>query len=324
MKNITLFIGILLMFVFQIAIGQQSNYVLVIHGGAGNVTPERITPDKQILYEQNLNQALAAGEKVLKEGGSALDAVVAAVQLMEECPLFNSGKGAVFNAEGKNELDASIMDGKTMKAGAVAGVTTIKSPIGAARRVMDSSAHVMLAGSGAETFAREQGLEIVDHSYFYTEESWQEYLKVKAKMETDGRKGTVGAVALDKNGNLAAATSTGGMVYKKYGRIGDSPIVGAGTYANNESCAVSCTGHGEYFIRNVVAYDVSARMLYLGETLEQATEFIVNQKLKSQGGIGGLIAVDKDGNVSMPFNTPGMFRGYVKSSGETRVLMFGK
>lgn len=322
MKNITLFIGILLLFVFQMAIGQQSNYVLVIHGGAGNVTPERITPDKQILYEQNLNQALAAGEKVLKEGGSSLDAVVAAVQLMEECPLFNSGKGAVFNAEGKNELDASIMDGKTMKAGAVAGVTTIKSPIGAARRVMDSSAHVMLAGSGAELFAREQGLEMVDPSYFYTEESWQEYLKVKAKMETDGRKGTVGAVALDKNGNLAAATSTGGMVYKKYGRIGDSPIIGAGTYANNESCAVSCTGHGEYFIRNVVAYDVSARMLYLGETLDQATEFIVNQKLKSQGGIGGLIAVDKDGNVSMSFNTPGMFRGYVKSDGKAKVLMF--
>ena len=322
MKNLTLSIAILLMFVFQMAIAQQNNYVLVIHGGAGNVTPERITPDKQVLYEQNLTEALAAGENILKEGGSALDAVVAAVQFMEECPLFNSGKGAVFNAEGKNELDASIMDGKTMKAGAVAGVTTIKSPIGAARRVMDSSAHVMLAGSGAEVFAREQGLEIVDPSYFYTEESWQEYLKVKAKMETDGRKGTVGAVALDKHGNLAAATSTGGMVYKKYGRIGDSPVIGGGTYANNESCAVSCTGHGEFFIRNVVAYDVSVRMLYLGETLEKATELIINEKLKSQGAIGGLIAVDKDGNVSMPFNTSGMFRGYVKSDGETKVLMF--
>jgi L-asparaginase / beta-aspartyl-peptidase len=234
-------------------IAQQPGYVLVIHGGAGNITPERITPDKQVLYEQKLTEALTAGEKVLASGGTALDAVVAAVQLMEECPLFNSGKGAVFNAEGKNELDASIMDGKTMKAGAVAGVMTIKSPVEAARRVMDSSAHVMMAGRGAEEFARVQGLEIVDPSYFYTEESWQEYLKVKAKIEKDGRKGTVGAVALDMNGNLAAATSTGGMTYKKYGRIGDSPIIGAGTYANNESCAVSCTGHGEYFIRNSVA-----------------------------------------------------------------------
>lgn len=322
MKNITLAISILLMFASNLAIGQQSNYVLVIHGGAGSITSSRYNPDKQALYEQRLKEALAVGEKVLKDGGSALDAVVAAVQLMEACPLFNSGKGAVFNAEGKNELDASIMDGKTMKAGAIAGVTTIKSPIGAARRVMDSSAHVMLAGSGAEVFAREQGLELVDPSYFYTEESWQEYLKVKAKMETDGRKGTVGAVALDKQGNLAAATSTGGMVYKKYGRIGDSPVIGAGTYANNESCAVSCTGHGEFFIRNVVAYDVSARMLYLGETLEQSAEYIMNKKLKSQGADGGLIAVDKDGNVSMPFNTPGMFRGYVKSDGETKVLMF--
>lgn len=322
MKNITLSIGILLMFVFNLAIGQQSNYVLVIHGGAGSISPERYSPDKQALYEQKLTEALAAGEKVLKDGGTALDAVVTAVQLMEECPLFNSGKGAVFNAEGKNELDASIMDGKTMKAGAVAGVTTIKSPIGAARRVMDSSAHVMLAGAGAEVFAREQGLEIVDPSYFYTEESWQEYLSVKEKLESEGRKGTVGAVALDKQGNLAAATSTGGMTFKKYGRIGDSPVIGAGTYANNQSCAVSCTGHGEFFIRNVVAYDVSARMLYLGETLEQSAEYIMNQKLKSQGADGGLIAVDKDGNVSMPFNTSGMFRGYVKSSGETKVLMF--
>jgi beta-aspartyl-peptidase (threonine type) len=321
MKNLTLFVFALL-FVSVAALGQQGNYVLVIHGGAGNVTPERITPDKQVLYQQKLTEALAAGEKVLMEGGAALDAVMVAVQLMEECPLFNSGKGAVFSAAGKNELDASIMDGKTMKAGAVAGVTTIKSPIGAARRVMDSSAHVMLAGAGAEEFARVQGLELVDPSYFYTEESWQEYLKVKAKVETDGRKGTVGAVALDKEGNLAAATSTGGMVYKKYGRIGDSPIIGAGTYANNESCAVSCTGHGEFFIRNAVAYDASARILYLGETLEQATEFIVNQKLKKQGAMGGLIAVDKNGNVAMPFNTAGMFRGFVKSDGEKKVMMF--
>ncbi len=304
------------------SIAQQPGYVLVIHGGAGNITPERITPDKQVLYEQKLEEALAAGEKVLSAGGSSLDAVVAAVQVMEECPLFNSGKGAVFNAEGKNELDASIMDGKTMKAGAVAGVMTIKSPVEAARRVMDSSAHVMMAGRGAEEFARVQGLEIVDPSYFYTEESWQEYLKVKARIEKEGRKGTVGAVALDVKGNLAAATSTGGMVYKKYGRIGDSPIIGAGTYANNESCAVSCTGHGEYFIRNSVAFDVSARMLYLGETVEKASGYIINEKLKNQGAIGGLIALDKDGNIAMPFNTPGMFRGFVKKGEKIQVYVF--
>ena len=301
---------------------QVPGYVLVIHGGAGNITPARITPEKQVIYEVKLQEALAAGQKVLANGGAAMDAVIAAVQIMEECPLFNSGKGAVFNAEGKNELDASVMDGRSGKAGAVAGVTIIRSPVEAARRVMDSSQHVMLSGKGAEAFAREQGLELVDPSYFYTEESWKEYQMVKQRIENEGRKGTVGAVALDMDGNLAAATSTGGMTFKKYGRIGDSPVIGAGTYASNESCAVSCTGHGEYFIRNSVAYDVSARMLYLGETLEQAAVYIINEKLKSQGGTGGLIAVDKNGNISMPFNTPGMFRGYIKQGAEPLVLMF--
>jgi len=322
MKQLFYFFAIAITLLANTAYAQRPGYVLVIHGGAGNITPERITPEKQGLYEQKLTEALAAGEKVLASGGSALDAVVAAVQLMEECPLFNAGKGAVFNAEGKNELDASIMDGKTLKAGAVAGVMTIKSPVEAARRVMDSSAHVMMAGRGAEEFARIQGLEIVDPSYFYTEESWQEYQKVKARMETEGRKGTVGAVALDMSGNLAAATSTGGMVYKKFGRIGDSPIIGAGTYANNESCAVSCTGHGEFFIRNSVAYDLSARMLYLGETVEQASGIIINDKLKIQGANGGLIAVDFRGNIAMPFNTSGMFRGYVKKGEMPRVFIF--
>jgi len=322
MKKLFCFFVIAVTLFANISYAQQPGYVLVIHGGAGNITPERITPDKQVLYEQKLEEALLKGEKVLSGGGSALDAVVAAVQIMEECPLFNSGKGAVFNAEGKNELDASIMDGKTMKAGAVAGVMTIKSPVEAARRVMDSSAHVMMAGRGAEEFARVQGLEIVDPSYFYTEESWQEYLKVKARIEKEGRKGTVGAVALDMNGNLAAATSTGGMVNKKYGRIGDSPIIGAGTYANNESCAVSCTGHGEYFIRNSVAFDVSVRMLYLGETVEKASGYIINEKLKSQGATGGLIALDKDGNIAMPFNTSGMFRGFVKKGEKIQLYVF--
>lgn len=324
MKKLFLIVTILFTLFSSLSMAQQPGYVLVIHGGAGNIIPDRITPQKQVLYEQMLNEALAAGEKVLSIGGSAMDAVIAAVQVMEESPLFNAGKGAVFNAEGKNELDASVMDGNTMKAGAVAGVMTIKSPVEAARRVMDSSAHVMMAGRGAEEFARIQGLEIVDPFYFYTEESWQEYLKVKARKENDGRKGTVGAVALDKNGNLAAATSTGGMVCKKYGRIGDSPVIGAGTYANNESCAVSCTGHGEFFILNSVAYDVSARMLYLGETVDMAGRYIINEKLKKQGASGGLIAVDKTGKITMPFNTSGMFRGYVSEGQDARVYIFGE
>jgi len=322
MKRTCFLFTLLLIVSSSFSFAQRPAYVLVIHGGAGNITPERIPPDKQVLYKQKLTEALTTGETVLAGGGTALDAVVAAIQVMEESPLFNSGKGAVFNAEGKNELDASIMDGKTLKAGAVAGVMTIKSPIAAARRVMDSSAHVMMAGRGAEEFARVQGLEIVDPSYFYTEESWQEYLKVKARIEKDGRKGTVGAVALDMKGDLAAATSTGGMTFKKYGRIGDSPIIGAGTYANNESCAVSCTGHGEYFIRNSVAFDVSARMLYLGEAVDQAAGYIINEKLKAQGAAGGLIALDNDGNIAMPFNTSGMFRGYVKQGEKIQVFVF--
>lgn len=322
MKKLSFFLLILLWIAGFETTAQNPGYVLVIHGGAGTITSDRYLPAKQTDYEKALFEALSAGEEILSKGGTSLDAVVVAIQVMEACPLFNSGKGAVFNAEGKNELDASIMDGKSGKAGAVAGVMTIKSPVEAARRVMDSSEHVMLAGRGAEEFARQQGLEIVDPSYFYTEESWQEYLKVKARMENDGRKGTVGAVALDKSGNLAAATSTGGMVYKKFGRIGDSPIIGAGTYANNKSCAVSCTGHGEYFIRNAVAYDVSARMLYLGESVAQATDYIINKKLKDQGATGGLIALDKDGNIAMPFNTPGMFRGFVSEGKTKQVLMF--
>lgn len=322
MKQIVSFFAITIAFLIQTTHAQDPGYVLVIHGGAGNITRERISPEKQVLYEQKLVEALAAGESVLASGGTAMEAVIAAVQLMEECPLFNAGRGAVFNAEGKNELDASVMDGKTMKAGAVAGVTIIKSPVEAALRVMDSSAHVLLAGRGAEEFARVQGLRLVEPDYFYTEESWQEFQKVKARLEKEGRKGTVGAVALDEQGNLAAATSTGGMVNKKYGRIGDSPLIGAGTYANNQSCAVSCTGHGEFFIRNSVAYDVSARMLYLGETVEEASGFIVNEKLKSQGASGGLIALDKDGNIAMPFNTSGMFRGYVKKGEKAQVYVF--
>jgi beta-aspartyl-peptidase (threonine type) len=297
----------------------QGKYVIVIHGGAGTIKKENMTDEQRASYESKLTEALKAGEAILANGGASIDAVIAAVNVMEDSPLFNAGKGAVFNSEGKNEMDASIMDGNTLKAGAVAGVTSIKNPINAARLVMDSSAHVMMTGKGAEQFASLHGVEIVDPSYFHSERSWREYQRVKAQLE-EGRKGTCGAVALDVNGNLAAATSTGGMTFKRYGRVGDSPIIGAGTYANNESCAVSCTGHGEYFIRNVVAYDITARMLYLGESLEKASDYIVNTKLVAQQATGGLVAVDKDGNVAMPFNTPGMYRGYIKQ-GETPVVL---
>lgn len=300
----------------------QTPYTLVIHGGAGNISQDNIDENQQALYHAKLTEALLVGEKVLQRGGTAMDAVVAAVTVMEDSPLFNSGVGAVFNAEGKHELDASVMDGKTKLAGAVAGVTIIKNPVLAARLVMDSSAHVMLSGKGADQFAQMHSLEVVDNTYFDTEKSYKEYQRVKQKQETEIRKGTVGAVALDKQGNLAAATSTGGMTFKKYGRIGDSPVIGAGTYADNESCAVSCTGHGEYFIRNVVAYDVSARMLYLKETLDDASNFLINVKLKEQGATGGLVAVDNQGNIAMPFNTSGMFRGFIKEGSNPVVLMF--
>lgn len=308
----------LLIFVTGMA---QNNYVLVIHGGAGNISTEDMEPDRARAYHDKLKEALRAGESILSNGGDALDAVIESVRVLEDSPLFNSAKGAVYNAEGKHELDASVMDGKTGKAGAVAGTSIIKNPILAARLVMDSSNHVLLSGKGADEFARLYGLDIVDNLYFDTERSYQEYLRVKQRTLSEGRKGTVGAVALDKNGNLAAATSTGGMTFKRYGRIGDSPIIGAGTYANNESCAVSCTGHGEYFIRNSVAYDVSARMIYLNETVDQAAGYIINKKLKEQGGTGGLIAVDKNGNISMPFNTKGMFRGFIIEGNEPEVMV---
>lgn len=299
----------------------QNKYVLVIHGGAGNVAADEMQFAEAKVYSDKLNEALNAGELILASGGDAVDAVIACVKVLEDSPLFNAGKGAVYNAEGKHELDASIMDGKTGKAGAVAGTTVIRNPILAARLVMDSSMHVMLSGNGANEFARIHGLEIVDNTYFDSEKAGYEYQRIKQKLEKEGRKGTVGAVALDKHGNLAAATSTGGMTFKQWGRIGDSPIIGAGTYANNESCAVSCTGHGEYFIRNSVAYDVSARMLYLKETVEQATNFIINTKLKEQGGTGGLIAVDKNGNIALPYNTKGMLRGFVKEGGEKEIVV---
>ncbi|MBE0660949.1 MAG: isoaspartyl peptidase/L-asparaginase [Bacteroidales bacterium] len=301
---------------------QKPDYVLVIHGGAGSMNPERMSAEQVEEAQTALQQALDAGEAILKAGGSALDAVEAAVRFLEDHPAFNAGRGAVLNADGEIELDASIMDGSNLMAGAVAGVRTIKNPVTAARKVMEASPHVLLIGEGAEKFALEQEIELTDPSWFHTVKSHEEHQRIKERLDKEGRKGTVGAVALDKNGNLAAATSTGGMAMKRFGRVGDVPIIGAGTYANNESCAVSATGHGEFFIRNVVSYDISALMLYKNMSLTDAANSVVMEKLLEQKGNGGVIAVDKEGNIAMPFNTTGMFRGFVKSSGETGIKIF--
>lgn len=297
----------------------KPDYVLAIHGGAGVITKENMNEEKELAYQSALNKALDLGEEVLKGGGTSLDAVVAAITFMEDSPLFNAGKGAVFNHDGQNEMDASIMEGKELMAGAIGGVRTIKHPILAARAVMEKSEHVMLVGQGAETFAKEQGLEIVDPSYFYTQQRWdalQNVLKSdpdRSELDHSDRKhGTVGAVALDRHGNLAAATSTGGMTNKRYNRIGDSPIIGAGTYADNGTCAVSCTGHGEYFIRYAVAHSLAAQMEYGHKSLKEAGDHIIHDVLVKAGGTGGLISVDKDGNVYLPFNTEGMYRGFTK------------
>jgi L-asparaginase / beta-aspartyl-peptidase len=303
------------------------NWVLVIHGGAGGTAGQKMAEDIQLQYTTKMTEVLNAGAAVLSKGGTSMNAVETCIRMMEDSPLFNAGKGAVFTEEGKNEMDASIMDGKTLKAGAVAGVTTIKNPISAARAVMEKSKHVMLIDGGAEKFAKDQGLEIVDPSYFYTKQRWDEFQKVHHKVlnhKPDSAKGhgTVGAVALDSHGDLAAGTSTGGMTNKMKGRIGDSPVIGAGTYANNNTCAVSCTGHGEYFILNVVAYDVSARMEYKGQNLQEAAGDVINKKLKSQGAEGGLIAVDRNGNIAMPFNTAMMFRGSISPDGKISVEIY--
>jgi len=297
----------------------NSKWTLVIHGGAGGPVKGNMPADKEKRYFEKLSEALKAGAVILERGGTSLDAVEAAVRFMEDCPLFNAGMGAVLTEEGIAELDASIMDGKTGKAGAVSSVTNIKNPVSAARTVMEKSKYVMLTGDGAEKFAKENGLAIVDPSYFITEERKEIWQKIKDK---SGQTGTVGAVALDQQGNLAAATSTGGMMFKMKGRVGDSPIIGAGTYANNETCAVSCTGHGEFFIRNVVAYDLSALIQYKGMSLIDASDYLINGKLKSLNAEGGLISVDKKGNIAMPFNTNAMFRGYINSEGASQVSIY--
>ncbi len=313
----------------------MGNTAIAIHGGAGTLLSGSLSPETEKLYHQTLSEALLAGYGILTKGGASVDAVEAAVRVMEDSPLFNAGKGSVFNCDGINEMDASIMNGRNLKAGAVAEVHTIRNPVSAAKAIMDNSPHILLASKGAEQFAKEQKLDIVDPSYFYDEQRHKQWLLSKDKENaswagdeislppeiTNKKHGTVGAVALDAAGNLAAATSTGGINNKKFGRIGDSPIIGAGTYANNKTCAVSCTGEGEYFIRNVAAYDVSALMDYKGFTIAQATTEVI-KKVAQLGGEGGLIAIDGKGTIVTPFNTSSMFRGWMDTLGQKHTAIF--
>ena len=293
-------------------------YALVLHGGAGYMNFENLPEPAREIYHHALDSALQLGLDVLKGGGSSLDAVEAVIRCMEDNPLFNAGKGAVFTSEGKNELDASVMTGQDLNAGAVAGVRDIKHPISAARAVMEQSEHVMMAGHGASVFAEKSGLEMVDPSYFFTEDRFESLQKASSK----DKHGTVGCVALDRAGNLCAGTSTGGMTNKKYGRIGDSPIIGAGTYANNATCGVSATGHGEYFIRWTVAHQISVLMEYKGYDVETAAREVVEKTLVEVGGDGGVICLDKFGRPAMVTNTSGMFRAYGNSEGERMVAIF--
>lgn len=297
------------------------DYAIVLHGGAGNISREYIDSLEEIEYTNKLNEALSIGEEILKNGGTAKEAVQKTINFLEDCPLFNAGKGAVFTHDGTNELDASFMDGKTLNAGAVAGVRDIKNPINAAIAVMENSPHVLLSREGASEFAREQGLEMVDSTYFFTQNRWDGLQRALEREKID-KHGTVGCVALDKEGNLCAGTSTGGMTNKRYGRIGDSPIIGAGTYANNNTCGISSTGHGEFFIRYAVAYDISALIEYKDFSIEEAANEVIMNKLKSVNGNGGIVGLDKYGNPAMVFNTSGMFRAYTNSNGERIIAMF--
>ena len=291
--------------------------VLGIHGGVGAKKKE-MTPELEKQVRTGLEMALNAGYARLQEpGATSLDAVETAIRVLEDDPWFNAGKGSVFTHDGRNELDASIMEGRLKKAGAVAGVTVVKNPISAARAVMEKTKHVMLIGHGAEVFARDAGLEIVDPKYFWTEARWRQLQK-----ELGSEWSTVGAVAIDAAGNLAAGTSTGGTSHKQYGRIGDSPIIGAGTYADNRSCAVSCTGHGEFFIRYTVSHDIAVLMEYKGMTVQEAADEVICRKLKKAGGAGAAIALDAQGNFAMSHNTEGLYRGYVTSDGNVTVKLF--
>ncbi len=316
----------------------KAEFAIIIHGGAGTILKKNMTLEKENAYKAKLEEAIRVGYNILKNGGTSLDAVEKTINIMEDSPLFNAGKGAVFTNAETNELDASIMDGKTLNAGASAGTTTIKNPINLARAIMDKSPHVMMAGIGAETYAKEQGITLVDPSYFYTESRFNALKRAIKREEIeltnmdkqafydpeikDSKFGTVGCAALDKNGNLAAGTSTGGMTNKRYGRIGDAPIIGAGTYANNNSCAVSSTGWGEFFIRGMVAHDISALMQYKGLSLQEAARDVIQNKVPKLGGDGGIIAVDKNGNMVAEFNTAGMYRATMNDKGELQIGIY--
>jgi L-asparaginase / beta-aspartyl-peptidase len=318
---------------------QNPRLAFVIHGGAGVIRRGSMTTEREQAYRAKLEEALLAGFKALQAGKSGPDAVEIAIRMLEDSPLFNAGKGAVFTADGKNELDASIMNGKTLAAGAVAGLHHVKNPITLARAVMEKSPHVMMVGDGAEKFAKEQNIELVDEKYFWTQERWDSLQKILQQEKEKAEKpkgqvsenlaelpfnkfGTVGAVALDKEGNLAAGTSTGGMTNKKYGRVGDAPIIGAGTYANNESCAVSATGWGEFFIRLGVARDICAQMEYRGLPIQNAADLVIKQKLQKLGGDGGIIGLDKFGNIAISFNSEGMYRAYIDSKGKPVIEIY--
>ena len=322
---------------FSLMMSAQKKYVLVIHGGAGTILKSNMTTEKENLYKAKLTEALKAGYAEIQKGNTSIDAVAASIMIMEDSPLFNAGKGAVFTADGKNELDASIMYGKNKSAGAIAGVHTIKNPIKTAIAVMLKSEHVMLSGVGAEQFAKDQNLEIVDSKYFWTKDRWEGLQKLRQKensnsnkkvsqntlpesYEIDQKFGTVGAVALDKKGNITAGTSTGGMTNKKYGRIGDAPIIGAGTYANSQ-VGISATGWGEYFIRATAARTIAAKMEYQNKDVKTASQETIDE-IEKMGGDGGLIALDKDGNMAMPFNTAGMYRGAITGDGEIMIQIY--
>ncbi|NNF52699.1 MAG: isoaspartyl peptidase/L-asparaginase [Gammaproteobacteria bacterium] len=309
----------------------EKKFGLAIHGGAGTITRANLSGEKEAAIRSDLGEALDAGYRILHDGGSSLDAVQAAITVLEDSPRFNAGHGAVYTNTETHELDASLMDGNSLSAGAVAAASTVRNPILLARKIMDESVHVMLSGAGADEFAGQMGLELVDNDYFNTEFRFNQLKAAQARsdassmadpLQFESKFGTVGAVALDRHGNLAAGTSTGGTTNKRFGRIGDSPIIGAGTYADNRSCAVSATGHGEYFIRHAVAHEICARTRLAGESLEAAADHVVRKELVEAGGSGGVIAIDRQGHVTMPFNTEGMYRGLRMSDGRMSIAIY--
>ena len=315
----------------------KNNFALAIHGGAGNLQKRNLTPEQEEAYKRVMAECLQLGNKMLERGDSAVNVVEAVIKIMEDSPLFNAGKGSVFSHDGTNEMDAAMMDGKTLKCGAATLLRTVKNPISLAKSIMQKSKFVFLNGKGAEKYAKEHGLEIVDTSYFFDKMRWDQYLKIrdssKTQLDNEGQGyvqpldsvdkfGTVGCVVLDRYGNLAAGTSTGGIVNKNYNRIGDSPVIGAGTYANNSTCAISCTGHGEDFIRLVAAHEVSSLVKYKPMSLKKAADQVIHKQLSKIGGRGGLIAINRRGQVVFSFNTSGMYRGYMKSNGKMEVKIY--